>query len=372
MNELTRFGVVGTSRKENERRIPIHPDHFDRLPGSVARRLVFERGYGAAIGVSDDELEERFAGVASREELLAGCDGVILPKPVEQDLRELREGGILWGWPHCVQQRTMTDMAIERGQTLLAFEAMYLWRKGARGMHLFYRNNELAGYCGVMHALSLRGESGHYGRALGAVVLSFGSVSRGAIRALQGFGVTNIEVYTQRPPWSVQDRMAGPLFGRLVRDPGGGVHAVESDGTPRQLIEAFAGADVIVNGILQDTDDPIMYMESGEEDRLQPGTLIVDVSCDAGMGFPFARPTSFEQPTFTVGPATYYAVDHTPSWLWRSASWEISEVVVAYLQRVLQGPEAWEEDETLRRAVEIRDGEILNPKIRSFRQRETG
>jgi hypothetical protein len=42
-------------------------------------------------------------------------------------------------------------------------------------------------------------------------------------------------------------------------------------------------------------------------------------------------------------------------------------VIVAYLGRVLSGPEAWEGDETLRRAIEVRDGEILNPKILSFR-----
>jgi alanine dehydrogenase len=87
------------------------------------------------------------------------------------------------------------------------------------------------------------------------------------------------------------------------------------------------------------------------------------------MGFPFARPTSFAEPTFQIGPAVYYGVDHTPSWLWRSASWEVSEVVVAYLGRVLNGPDSWAEDATLRRAIEIQDGEILNPKIISFRSR---
>ncbi|MCL7927223.1 MAG: alanine dehydrogenase, partial [marine benthic group bacterium] len=143
---------------------------------------------------------------------------------------------------------------------------------------------------------------------------------------------------------------------------------LEPDGTRREMVEAFADADVIVNGILQDTDDPILFMKPDEEDRLRAGSLIVDVSCDLGMGFPFARPTSFADPTFGVGPALYYGVDHTPSWLWRSASWEISDVVVAWLGRVLSGPEAWDEDETLRRAIEVRDGEICNPKILSYRQ----
>ena len=369
MSELSRFGIVGTSRKVGEHRIPIHPEHFDRIPGFVARRLVFERGYGERFGIPDSVLEKRFGGVATRAELLGECDGVLLPKPTVEDMLELRKGGILWGWPHCVQQQEITDVAVDRGQTVLAFESMFLWSDGSKGMHLFYRNNELAGYCAVLHALSLRGETGHFGRPLRATVVSFGSVSRGAIRALQGLGVHDFEVYTLRPPWTVGDRMAGGLYGRIVREADGSVHVLEPDGTHRELVEAFADADVIVNGILQDTDDPIMYMQEGDEDRLRPGSLIVDVSCDLGMGFPFAHPTSFADPTFQIGPVLYYGVDHTPSWLWRSASWEVSDVVTAYLERVLHGPDAWMEDETLRRAVEIRDGEILNPKIVSYRFR---
>ena len=137
------------------------------------------------------------------------------------------------------------------------------------------------------------------------------------------------------------------------------------------MIDILGAADVIVNGVLQDTDQPLMFLREGEEARLKPGALIVDVSCDRGMGFPFARPTSFEAPTFAVGHVTYYAVDHTPSHLWQSASWEISRVVVPFVKTVLGGPAAWERNETVRRAIEIREGVVCNEKILSFQNRET-
>lgn len=88
-----------------------------------------------------------------------------------------------------------------------------------------------------------------------------------------------------------------------------------------------------------------------------------------GMGFPFARPTSFKEPMFAVGTLKYYAVDHTPSYLWDSASWEISKALIPSIQTVLGGPEAWDEDEVIRRAIEIRDGVVVNPKILSFQKR---
>ena len=35
----------------------------------------------------------------------------------------------------------------------------------------------------------------------------------------------------------------------------------------------------------------------------------------------------------------------------------------------MAGPGAWERDETIRRAIEIRDGAVLNPRILSFQNR---
>ena len=67
--------------------------------------------------------------------------------------------------------------------------------------------------------------------------------------------------------------------------------------------------------------------------------------------------------------AHYYGVDHSPSYLWDSATWEISGALLSCLPTVLAGPEAWDEDETIRRAIEIRDGVIQNPKILSFQNR---
>jgi alanine dehydrogenase len=66
---------------------------------------------------------------------------------------------------------------------------------------------------------------------------------------------------------------------------------------------------------------------------------------------------------------SYYAVDHSPSHLWNSATWEISEALLPYLRPMLGGPKAWDGDQTLRRAIEIHDGVIQNPKILSFQHR---
>ncbi len=285
MNKLT-FGVIGTSKKEDEQRIPIHPDHLPRLPEQVRRQLIFEEGYGAPFGIEDSKIAAQTGGIATRHEILANIGMVIIPKPVLSDLQELREGGILWGWPHCVQQRDLTQAAIDRKQTLIAFEDMFVWGPdGQKGRHTFYKNNELAGYCAVLHALQLRGIDGHYGNKRKTVILSFGAVSRGAIYALQARGFRDITICTQRPGCEVREEIPGCHYARLREGSEGEPRMllVEHDGTERPLIDLISEADIIVNGILQRPDHPILFVAEEEMSFLRPGCLIIDVSCDEGM-----------------------------------------------------------------------------------------
>jgi alanine dehydrogenase len=90
------------------------------------------------------------------------------------------------------------------------------------------------------------------------------------------------------------------------------------------------------------------------------------------MAFEWARPTSFAEPMLTVGRGLrYYAVDHSPSYLWDAATWENSAALLPYLPVVMAGPAAWDADETIRRAIEIREGIVENPRILSFQGRES-
>ena len=44
-------------------------------------------------------------------------------------------------------------------------------------------------------------------------------------------------------------------------------------------------------------------------------------------------------------------------------------MVLPFLETVIGGPVAWDGNETIRRAIEIRSGVVQNPKILSFQDR---
>jgi N5-(carboxyethyl)ornithine synthase len=366
-------GVIGTSKKEDERRFPIHPGHLPRIPEALRSQLIFEEGYGAPFGIEDSEIAAMSGGVASRHKLLADIGSVIINKPVLADFQELRKGGILWGYVHCVQQQDITQAAIDRKQTLIAFEDMYVWSpKGHIGRHTFYKNNEMAGYCAVIHALQLKGIDGHYGNKRKIIIFGFGAVSRGAIYALKAHGFRDITICIQRPDHEVREEVLDCNYVRIRTGSKGEARmmVVQHDGTARPLTDLVSAADIIVNGTFQDTENPVDFVSKEESASLKPNSLIIDVSCDEGMGFFFARPTTFENPMFKYETIDYYAVDHTPSYLWESATRSISAALIVHLPTVLAGRDSWQKNETIQRAINIDGGVIQNSSILSFQKRE--
>ena len=366
-----KLGVVKTSLLENENRLPIYPAHLGWIDKELRSYMSFEFGYGDEYGVTDSDILDLGYNLATRKEVVSQNNVVLLPKPQLQDLYDMKNGATLWGWPHCVQQFDIAEAAIQNKLTLIAWEAMNHWSKfDEKLMHIFYKNNEIAGYAAVLHALQLRGIDGFYGPRRKVIVLSYGSVSKGAIFALHARGFNNISVFTKRPPHLVLDKNPDVYFYRMLED-NGVVYSLSEDGTKRKLIEEFSEANIIVNGILQDTDNPTMFMSEKEISMLKNDSIIIDVSCDKGLGFPFARPTSFKAPMFKVNDSVYYySVDHTPTYLWNSASREISKALLPYLKCVMEGCDSWKTNKTISKAIEIEQGFVKNNKIINYQHRK--
>jgi len=367
------LGVLASSRKANERRLPIHPAHFGRIDRRVRPRIFLEHGYGSDFGATDDALAELVGGIRTREKLIAGSDVILLPKVQAEDLAELNVGQVVWGWPHCVQDAALTQVAIDLRLTLIAFEAMNHWQAdGGFGLHVFHKNNELAGYCSVLHAMQLAGITGSYGPRLRAAVIGFGATARGAVTALNAHGVDDVRVLTNREIAAVGSPIHSTQIIQMRPDPDAPEQIwadIPEESVP--VARLLADNDIIVNCVLQDTDAPLVFLTEKDLADFTPGNLIIDVSCDVGMGFSWAHPTSFSQPSIELTNGVhYYAVDHSPSYLWNSATWEISEALLPHLETVLAGPAAWDENSTISRAIEIRDGAIVNPGILSFQHRD--
>ena len=186
------------------------------------------------------------------------------------DVASLREGQVLWGWPHCVQDRELTQAAVDRRLTLIAFEAMNHWNDdGSFGLHVFHKNNELAGYCSVLHALQIAGLTGDYGRRLRAVVIGFGATARGAVTALNALGVRDVDVLTNRAVAAVASPIPSVRIVHFDNEENiAHVSQAVTDEGEVALAEFLGEHDIIVNCVLQDPNAPLMFLTDDDLDHI--------------------------------------------------------------------------------------------------------
>ncbi len=320
---MTTIGFA-ISAKENERRRALLPPDLAKV--RHADQLVFETGYGDAVGYSDDDYRQGGARVATREEVFAQ-PVICNPKPSAGDERQLlSRGQMLFGWIHAVQNRTIVDWLIDGGHSALAWEDMF-----DRGRHVFWRNNELAGEVGVWHALLQWGRTADGCRV---AVIGRGNVARGAVRTLDRLGA-KVTMFS---------REMGPYF----RD-------------------AFPEFDVIVNAVFWDVFRTDRLLWRDDLARLRQGSLIIDLSCDEGLEIESSHGTTITAPVYIESGIMHYAVDHTPALVWKTASASISRALAPFLDVIVEG--RTEDHPVLEPALIVRGGTIFDDRIVRYQGR---
>lgn len=305
------------STKENEKRIALLPEHLEKIKNT--NNLYFEEGYGLSLGHSDEEYKSKGANVVTREEILKK-DIICDPKIGDADyLSQIGKGQTVFGYIHAMQNADIKNTITGNSMTAIAWEDMH-----EDGRHVFWRNNELAGEAAIMHAFTLYGRMPYECKV---AVIGRGNTARGASRILSSLGA-EIVVY---------DRKMEKLMSEQIGD-----------------------YDVIVNTVFWDTSrkDHIIYDKDLK--RMKKNSMIIDVSCDNFGSIQSCVPTTMHDPTYLIEGILHYAVDHTPSFMFYTASRAFGDVLVNYIDELLEDDNY--SNETLKHACIIKDGIIIDVK----------
>ena len=311
------------STKENEKRRCLLPKHISSIKNNSC--IYVENGYGNVLGFNDEDYIKEGIHVLPKEEVLKK-DVICDPKIGDAQYLSQLKNQVVFGWIHAVQNKNITDILVNNKITAYAWEDMY-----EEGRHVFWRNNEIAGEAAIMHAYTLYGLFPYNTKV---AILGRGNVARGALKILTLMGA-KVMIYT---------RQTEQLF--------------------RKEISEY---DVIVNAILWDTSrkDHIIYKEDLK--RMKRGALIIDISCDRNGGIETCIPTTIDQPTYTIDGITHYAVDHTPTLFYKTISESLSEIIVSYVDDLIEGKP---DNEILNKSLIIDHGEIIDQRIITFQNRK--
>lgn len=308
------------SHKNNERRRALLP--YDLKNINNLCQLYFEKGYGESVGYSDDEYIQFGVNVVSREEVLK-CDVLVDVKLGDADyFDDIEEPKLLVGWAHAVQNIDFTSKVLNAGHSVLAWEEIF-----ENGRYIFYRNREVAGEAAILHAFRYSGRLPYDSKV---AIIGNGQTGKGAFRILAGLGA-EVDIYSRK-----QEEMFKTNMYQY---------------------------DVIVNCVMWDTNRKDRLIYKDDLKKFKQGTLIIDVSCDPYLEIETSHPTTIDNPVYEVDGVIHYAVDNTPAMYPISVTKNLSKVFSNYVDFIVTGAYT----ESLKKAMVIDEGHILDENIRKFR-----
>jgi len=152
-------------------------------------------------------------------------------------------------------------------------------------------------------------------------IIGNGNTSRGAQKALCELGITP-KIYTRS--------------------------------TETKFREDMFNYDVIVNCVLWDTKRTDHLIRKNELHKFKPKILIIDVSCDPGLGIESTKATTIQNPIYEVDGIMHYAVANTPALDPLLATQIISKNFKNLVDEIVEGNHS----PAVSSAVVIRDGKV--------------
>ena len=350
-----RVGVV-TEIKPAERRVALTPAGADVLVRSGHEVLV-EAGAGNGSGFGDEayarigaHLVERAEDVWARSELL-----VKVKEPIGHEHDLLHEALTLFTYLHLAADPRLLDALVRSRCTAIAYETV---EDAAGRRPLLAPMSDIAGRLAAQAgAYFLQGPLGGRGVLIGGApgvararvaVIGGGVVGTSAARVATGMGaeVTILE----RDPERL--RVLDERFGVSTR-------VLMSD--PLTLEEELTTADVVIGAVLVPGTAAPRLISRTLLERMRTGAVIVDVAIDQGGCCETSRPTTHDDPTFTVDAVLHYCVANMPGAVPVTSTKALTNVTLPYIRRLAdRGVDAAiDGDPGLSRGVNVRGGEAL-------------
>ncbi len=354
--------IIGVLReiKNKENRVGMVIAGVRTLTQSGHKVLV-QLNAGAGVGISNEDYRRAGATIIeSSKEIYEKADMIVKVKePLPEEYPLLREGQILYTYLHLAADERLAKALMERKIVAIAYETIQT-HEGA--LPLLAPMSAVAGRMATqIGATYLQHDHGGKGILLGGVtgverarvvVLGGGVVGVNAAKMAAGLGakVTIMDVNVAR-----LDYLAD-IFGSDVS-------TLYSNS--EQIERTVIRADLVIGAVLVPGAKAPKLVTREMVSKMQPGSVIVDVSVDQGGTVETCRPTSHEHPTYTVDGVIHYAVPNMPGAVPRTSTYALTNVTLKYALMIanLGWKEAVSRDEALSRGVNILNGKVAYKQV---------
>lgn len=349
-----RIGVP-TEVKTLEGRVGLIP----AAVGELVRKnheVYVQSGAGIASGYSDDQF--RAAGAAILPDATSVYDTaemvVKVKEPQPQEWPLLRRDHLLFCYLHLAAEPELTRALCGTGLTAVAFETV---EEGGH-LPLLAPMSDIAGrVAGQVGAHLLYRPMGGKGLLLGGlpaaergkvVVIGAGVAGGGAATVAASLGA-QVTVFDRKRDRLEAMRALGPNVTALYP------YADE-------LEAAVVDADLLVGAVLIPGARAPHLVSAETIRRMQPGSVVIDISVDQGGCIETTRPTTWADPTFEWEGVVHFGVTNMPGSVPRTASQALSAALIPYTLALAAGD--WEGDPALAAGLNVRAGKVVHPALK--------
>lgn len=345
--------------KNHEYRVGLTPAGAAQL-AAAGHEVRIQAGAGASTGYTDMRYAEAGATIVPDAAEVYASDMVVKvkePQPSEYAL--MHEGLTLFCYLHLAAAGNLGPELVKSKAVAVAYETV----TNAEGeLPLLIPMSQVAGRLAVQAgAWALMTANGGRGILLSGVpgvpparvvILGGGVVGANAARIAVGLGA-DVMLLDRSP---ARLRRLEEVFGSALKTCHSDPHSVQA-----QVIEA----DLVIGAVLIPGKRAPKLISRQSVRRMQPGSVLVDVSIDQGGCSETSRPTTHSDPVYMEEGVVHYCVTNMPSATARTSTLALTQATLPYVLRLANFGyrEAMKRDRGLMQGLQIHRGQVTHPGV---------
>jgi alanine dehydrogenase len=349
---------VGIPRevKNHEYRVAMTPSGVHEFVRS-GHEVFVESQAGVGSAIPDDEYRRAGATILDgADDVWAAADMVLKVKePVAEEHHRMREGQVLFTYLHLAASRECTEALLARGVTGIAYETVEL-TDGA--LPLLAPMSEVAGRLAPqVGAYHLMRSGGGRGVLMGGV-----SGVYAAKVVVIGAGVSGMNAAAIALGMQAEVLLLDKNINKLReadRIYQGHLQTVASNAY--EIEKAVIDADMVIGAVLVPGAKAPKLITNELVRRMQPGSVLVDISIDQGGCFEDSRPTTHADPVYRVHDSVFYCVANMPGAVPHTSTYALTNLTLPYaLELARHGwREALRRDRALASGLNTHGGHVV-------------
>lgn len=322
--------------KPQENRVALTPHNVPELV-EAGHDILVETKAGVGSGFSDKEYEAAGARIlASPAEVFAQADIIVKVKePIGPEFKMFKKGQILFTYLHLASSAELTKGILDTGVIGIAYETV---EEAGGHLPLLAPMSVVAGRMApLLGAYFLGKHAGGKGICIAGasgvppgtiVVLGGGTAGLAAAKVSAGLGcsVIVLEINPQRISY-LEDIL--PYNVAIVRS------------NRANIWEAVPKADILIGTVLIPGGRAPTLVPENLVRKMQPGSVIIDISIDQGGCIETIHPTTHQEPTYLKHGVVHYGVTNMPGAYPRTSTIALTNATVPYIHQIADAAQDW-------------------------------